>query len=88
MDPVIADIAMTNIELKITLRPVKSIRELQTDTSQGWKRRIGQLYFQKLEDGGMVPRVVSEATNGQWITKMVNEGRLYVVDGECVCEQN
>lgn len=76
------------MELKIRLNQVKSIRELQTETSQGWKRRIGQLYFQKLEDGGMVPRVVSEVTNGQWITKMVNEGRLYVVDGECVCERS
>lgn len=74
------------MRVKIDLKPVKSIRDLQEDTSLGWKRRIGQLYFQVLEDGQVIPRVITTATNGDWITKMIREGKLYIPEGGSVCE--
>lgn len=75
-------------ELKIAIKRVKSIRELQEDTSQGWKRRMGQLYFHQLEDGNMVPRVISERTNGKWVQQMISKGLLWIAEEDCVCENN
>lgn len=72
--------------MKIELKQVVSVRELQIDTSLGWKRAMGMLYFQQLEDGGMVPRVVTAATNGEWITKMINNGRIFIPEEKTVCE--
>jgi hypothetical protein len=75
-------------EVKIGIKRVKSIRELQEDTSQGWKRKLGQLYFQQLEDGNMVPRVVSERTNGRWVQHMIGKGLLWIAEGGGVCEMS
>ena len=75
-------------EVKIGIKRAKSVRELQEETSQGWKRRMGQLYFHQLEDGNMIPRVISERTNGRWVQRMISEGKIYIPEGNCVCESS
>lgn len=65
----------SSINVKIQL--VQDVKELQELNGEEWVRCIGMLYFQKLGDG-YIPRVISEATNGQWIRQKVKEGKIYV----------
>jgi hypothetical protein len=46
-------------------RTVESVRELQKIEQGTWVRNHGLLYFHQLEDGGIVPHVVSTLTNGE-----------------------
>jgi len=69
---------MQTLEIKLSIRPVSSIRELQKIDKGEWVRNLGLIYFHKLEDGGIVPHVVSPMTNGNWLIKMVRQGRIYL----------
>jgi hypothetical protein len=64
------------VELK--LRRVEHIRELQTIEAGKYVRRIGMLYFQWMPDGGFIPRVVTNETDGEWIINLVNKKLIYV----------
>lgn len=63
--------------IKLALRQVQDLKELQQQKQGEWVRRIGLVYFQQLGDG-FIPRVITEATNGQWIKQAVKEGKIYV----------
>lgn len=64
-------------EIIIQLRQVQDLKELQQVKAGEWVRRIGLVYFQRLGEG-YIPRVITEATNGQWIKQAVKEGKIYV----------
>lgn len=63
--------------INLALRQVQDLKELQEVKAGEWVRRIGLVYFQRLGDG-YIPRVITEATNGQWIKQAVKEGKIYV----------
>ena len=73
--------------IKISIKRVENVRQLQEETSLGWKRRMGQLYYQELEDGNFVPRVISDRTNGSWIQSMIASGKLWIPEEGCFCEK-
>lgn len=69
---------METVDITLSLRLASSVRELQKHEKGEWVRNMGLLYFHQLEDGGIVPHVVSPQTNGEWLIKMVRQNRIYL----------
>lgn len=65
---------------KITLEVVSlvSIRQLQVFEGGRWQRKIGAIYFHRLENGHFVFHIVSDKTNGDWLLDEFKKGNLYV----------
>lgn len=68
----------TTAKITLELQPLESIRDLQVFEGGRWQRRIGALYFHRLEDGNFVLHLVTDKTNGEWLNKMTNQKRIYV----------
>lgn len=77
---------METVDITLSIRQVASVRELQKPEKGEMVRNVGLLYFHVLEDGGIVPRVVSPQTNGDWLIKMIRQGRIYLPKEKIVGE--
>lgn len=69
---------MNTTEISIEVKQVDSIRELQVLEGGEYLRKLGQLYFQVMPNGRFMARVISPQTNGDWITKMINQKTIYI----------
>jgi hypothetical protein len=49
---------------------------------------IYQMYFQKMEDGNFIPRVITPQTNMDWLKKQIIIGRIYLPETIIIAENN
>lgn len=65
------------MEIKINVKKCESIKEFISTATKS--RRIGQVYYQLLEDKkGLVPRVISEATDKDWLDQEIWRGNIFL----------
>lgn len=67
---------METLTLNTEVKLASSIREM-VDPMTG-KRRIGLVYYQKLSDGGLVARALSEATEKEFLLRGIQEQIIYL----------
>lgn len=74
------------MKITIDIEPVTDVREFITELNT---RRIGQLYFCKIAGSTkpMVPRVISAETDGNWLKRMIQEGKIFKPAEVVVCEK-
>ncbi|WP_288370365.1 hypothetical protein [uncultured Algoriphagus sp.] len=67
---------MDTIKLETEVKVATSIREM-VDPMTG-KRRIGLVYYQRLSDGGLIARSLSEATDKNILKRGITERKIYL----------
>tara|TARA_R110002020_G_scaffold475112_1_gene708596 strand:+ start:477 stop:710 length:234 start_codon:yes stop_codon:yes gene_type:complete len=77
---------MENITLKVEVKLATSLREF-IDPMVMLKRE-GMLYFQKLSDGNLVPRVVTEKTERETLINLIYQKRAYIPLEKITAEQS
>lgn len=65
---------MDTIKIETEAKVVTTIREM-VDPMTG-KRRKGLVYFQKLSDGGLVARTLSEDTEKEFLLRSIKEQKI------------
>jgi hypothetical protein len=65
---------MANLKIETEAKVVTSIREM-VDPMTG-KRRKGMVYYQKLSDGGLVARSLSEDTEKEFLLRSIKEQKI------------
>lgn len=74
------------MKIELTIKQINSVSELKKFESGVFKRNIGLLYFQLMENNGFIPRVVTNETNGEWLIKMINQKRIFISDEKIKAE--
>jgi hypothetical protein len=67
---------MDNITVKIETKPATDLREFMDPMIVA--RRIGMPYFQKMADGNLMLRVISESTDTKVLLDLINQRRAYI----------
>jgi len=67
---------MDTIKIETEAKLASSIREM-VDPMTG-KRRIGLLYYQRLSDGGLIARSLSEATTKEFLITGIAERKIFL----------
>lgn len=72
--------------INIQLRLVDSVCQLQTLELGKPVIRKGLLYFHLLENGGFIPRAITDETKIEWLTRMVRRSRIYLPVDQVLAE--
>jgi hypothetical protein len=75
---------MENLTIQTKVQLAKSIKELM-DPMTG-KRRLGMVYFQRLEDGGLIARSVSLETDADSVKQMIRNQKIYIPISTIIAE--
>lgn len=67
---------MDKIEIKTEARLAAGLRDM-VDAMTG-KRRIGMVYFQRMEDGNFLPRVLLDSTDKDFLKEAIKKQIIYV----------
>jgi hypothetical protein len=63
--------------------------DLTAFTSEDGGRKGGMIYYQQLEGTeGVVPRIVTRATNSAWLLAEIEAGRIYIPTQNITCENS
>lgn len=66
------------MKVEIKLKLVNDISELGKVENGQIIKRLGQMYFHLLSDGGLNIHSVTEKTEGKWIRDMINQKRIFI----------
>ncbi|GHB44618.1 hypothetical protein [Mongoliitalea lutea] len=75
---------MENLTIQTKAQLATSIKELM-DPMTG-KRRLGMVYFQRLEDGGLIARSVSLETDPDSVKQMIRNQKIYIPTKTIIAE--
>lgn len=67
---------MNTIEITTEARLAGGLRDM-VDSMTG-KRRIGMVYFQKMENGAFLPRVLLDSTDKDFLKEAIKKQIIYV----------
>jgi hypothetical protein len=73
------------MNLLIPIKPAKSLDELRRDSGNG-ARKIGLVYYQKLNEKGWIVRTITEKSDAQFLKRLLLEGNLYLPEEELISE--
>ncbi|EMS34586.1 hypothetical protein C943_03273 [Mariniradius saccharolyticus AK6] len=62
--------------IETEVKKAQSMRELMDPITM--RRRLGLVYYQQLEGGGIIPRTVSADTDAEHVKTLISQGRLYI----------
>lgn len=69
---------MSTITIQITVRPATRLLEFFDKLRDS--RRIGMVYYQRLENGDFISRCITAETDTETLKTMIREGKVYISD--------
>lgn len=67
---------MEKVTIATEAKLAGSIKELMDPMTM--KRRIGMVYYQHLDNGGLVARTLTEQTDGQFVRNLISMKKIYI----------